>query len=420
MGIDWDDIDAESDALPVEEGEKNSYLTDYRKGMELIASVMGEDRRGARREARKIARLDRMIDEDLLDSMKNLEIEDEINISRRLRKLSDRVEEYRKNKLLRGQTVLGIGGQFSAGKSAFINSLINSDLLPENQTVTTSIPTYLVYGRKEEYLAFTGDNKNVSLSEEAMKALTHAFFDQYHIGFSGFIKNLIVERPAFSSIGGVSHLAILDTPGYSKADSTNKRTISDYKQAQNQLRSVDFLIWLIDCDGKVSNVEDISFLQSLNVDKPILVVFNKADKKPESDLKELVELTEKSFRNSGINLYGVTCYSSINGGKEYLGKSLIREFLKDAEKFALKKPSVADELKDISENLKKQLAANKRRNQRSRNRVQQALFKSGNYNAIQSLIEIYKHLTAELDEINECQDLLKEVERDINTELVRL
>ena len=90
-----------------------------------------------------------------------------------------------------------IGGKFSAGKSKFINSILNTEerILPEDQNPTTSIPTYLMYGENEQILAYTSENLNVSLDKEALQALTHKFFEKYKIGFSSFINSLIIFEP---------------------------------------------------------------------------------------------------------------------------------------------------------------------------------------------------------------------------------
>jgi hypothetical protein len=58
---------------------------------------------------------------------------------------------------------------------------------------------------------------------EAAQALTHAFFKEYQLGFSRFINNLVINVPNFS----YENVAVLDTPGYSKADSGVKRNASD-------------------------------------------------------------------------------------------------------------------------------------------------------------------------------------------------
>jgi len=418
--FDWGAMDEEIDAPPQDE-EKNSYLCDYSKGMQLIAGIMGNKRSVSRREEGSVSRLDHLIDEDLLDSLKDLEIEDEMSISRRLRKISDRVEEYKKNKVLKGKTIIGIGGQFSAGKSAFINSLINDNLLMTDLSVATSISTYLVYGEKEQIWAFTEENQKIPLSLEAMQALTHDFYRTYKIGFSGFIKNLIVESPAFSNIGNGNHLVILDTPGYNNEINPNKKSSSDYDQARKQLRSVDYLIWLMDCEGSIPNQGDIDFLRSLNFDKSILIIINKADKKegnPES-LKSQAACVEEDFRNNGITLYGVTCYSSRNG-QEYFGNEYIRKFLQDAELYANNKRSETDELKDIFPVLRGQLERNRKRNLESLKQIQKLIANTQDYNAIRSLIEVHKNLMLQKDEIRECGRNLDKVENRIFREIINL
>ena len=45
-----------------------------------------------------------------------------------------------------GKNVVALGGGFSTGKSSFINSILDEDILPYDIDPTTSVPTYIVYG----------------------------------------------------------------------------------------------------------------------------------------------------------------------------------------------------------------------------------------------------------------------------------
>ena len=62
--------------------------------------------------------------------MRKSNINNEIEICRELQRFGEEIQEYQKYNLLSNKAVIGIGGQFSAGKSAFINSLLNVNLLP--------------------------------------------------------------------------------------------------------------------------------------------------------------------------------------------------------------------------------------------------------------------------------------------------
>ena len=44
-----------------------------------------------------------------------------------------------------GKNVVALGGGFSSGKSTFLNTLIEDEILPSDITPSTSVPAYLVH-----------------------------------------------------------------------------------------------------------------------------------------------------------------------------------------------------------------------------------------------------------------------------------
>ena len=132
-----------------------------------------------------------MLDTNFLSVFKEIQLTNEAQLQIKLSLLSDKLIEQKKYKALKGKSIVGIGGKFSAGKSKFINSILNAEegILPEDQNPTTSIPTYLMYGEDEQILAYTNENLNISLDKEALQALTHKFFEKYKLGFSSFINS---------------------------------------------------------------------------------------------------------------------------------------------------------------------------------------------------------------------------------------
>lgn len=110
------------------------------------------------------------------------------------------------------------------GKSKFINALLNNDILPEDQTPTTSIATYIVRGLNEDVRAYTYNDQDIPLDmQNFAQALTHAFYKKYGLGF---LSSSIIWL-AMLQASLIQKVALLDTPGYSKSDSGMKRSVSD-------------------------------------------------------------------------------------------------------------------------------------------------------------------------------------------------
>ena len=114
MGL-WDDSTEESGIV------ENQYIIDPSSGMNLICEILPKNMQ------KKTDKIDNMLDKQLVRTISYIEDAniDLLGLEKRLQKLSDQIVEYKKIKLLTNKTVVGVGGRFSAGKSAFINSLLN-------------------------------------------------------------------------------------------------------------------------------------------------------------------------------------------------------------------------------------------------------------------------------------------------------
>jgi GTP-binding protein EngB required for normal cell division len=272
--------------------------------------------------------------------------------------LADKFVEQNTIKKIHDKVVIGVGGRFSAGKSKFLNSITGSveeEILPEDQDPSTSIPTYIIKGKRDSYKAYiSGASYNLTLSQ--MHALSHGFKRKYGIGFSSFIDSIFIAKESFRPN---EKLAFLDTPGYSKPDvnvETSKNIISDKDMAIEQLSKVDALIWLVDVDNLMDS-NDIKFINSLNVRRPVLVVLNKIDRH-EGDPKKIhdyINQTKKSLDESAtFEVFDVVAYSSLNG-KEFKGTDIIQQFLNDAVSIELNNNNILAQINSIEDQMTKEI-----------------------------------------------------------------
>ena len=299
----------------------NLYIADEKKAIELLASLIRND---AKTSAYAVRKIRRYIDE-LFALFEDVGLENGLELYEQFLDLCARLSARQKIRKIQDKVVVSFGGAFSAGKSKFINSISGiENILPGAQVPTTSIPTYIIKSNRDELRANSIYGYVTNLTAEAMNALTHEFYDVYGIGFSAFVDSIIVESSRFSL---PKDIALLDTPGYTKHDekSDSKLTISDKDRAFEQLRASDYLIWLADIDSGCLTDEDLNFIKELRIKTPILIVFTKADKKPESEIQSIIRAARKTIDGTSIDCFGITAYSS-NQNKEY-GNCLIPQFI---------------------------------------------------------------------------------------------
>ncbi|OON96078.1 MAG: hypothetical protein ATN36_06480 [Epulopiscium sp. Nele67-Bin005] len=404
----WDD-DEILDEIQI--NKPNKYLVDAKNALKLIADITQGEKASA-----ELSKLDYLLDHALLKSLGQLNISNELEIRTKLNKLSEQIEQYKKIQALSKKTIIGLGGKFSAGKSSFVNSILNADLLPESLTPTTSIPTYIING-EDNITAYTIGNKEISLDNEALQALTHAFHEQYQLGFAAFINCILIKQNKFK----YDNIAILDTPGYTKFDASIKKTMSDEKKAFGQLKACDYLIWLIDIENGIIQNNDIEFISSLGIKTPILIVFNKADKKTNTQIEEIVTNTKNVLSSKGnLNIFGVTAFSSLNEGTEYLDQAFITDFLEDASKYAQEKEdieaqftSTIHEINQIFDELTTE-AINER------NYLGDIITNSTDVLNLRGSSELYKDSLAQIDLIKRCKQELSQNNRKIKKSLSTL
>lgn len=72
----------------------------------------------------KVQYLNQMIDQQVLDTVKYLNLPDKLSLSHRLQRLSDRVEEYKKNQLLKNRAIIGMGGPLAQGNRLLLTHFL--------------------------------------------------------------------------------------------------------------------------------------------------------------------------------------------------------------------------------------------------------------------------------------------------------
>lgn len=404
MALFTDMSEEELDEL-LDDEESNIYLDDPQKGMALIRSMLVKQKQTSAAD-----RFGSTVKRTVFPIMAELELKNELEIYRALIKINNQIAEQKKIRILEGKKVLGVGGKFSAGKSSFINAISNATL-PEGQRPTTSIATYIVNSNTAGNVAISGSGCEVPLDDDAMRALTHQFYEKYNIGFSRLIENLVVYTPDFT----YPNIAILDTPGYSKADDSKNERNRDSELARTQLKAVDYLIWLVDATQGVITEKDLLFLDSLNVSTKILVIFTKADTEIPENLEKKIKQAKKSLAGINKKIYGIMAYNS-RDRVTVIGEGMLEEYLQMINSDSTKGERNDDLLKKYKADLSAQLQKQITENNRLVTKYGKLLTQTVNIMHIRAMVNDYQQKEILNQRISE---LKKQLEKSFN-ELVKL
>ena len=223
-----------------------------------------------------------------------------------------------------GKTTIAFVGEFSAGKTSIVNRILSQDkpdvpTLPVSTKATTAIPTYIAGGESISYRFVSPDNRLKLIKEDTFRRVSKEILDQVK-GVSSLIKYFVMTYKN----SNLSGLSILDTPGFNSNDS------EDTQRTIDVINECDALFWVFDVNAGTVNRSSISLIKE-HLKKPLYVVINKIDTKPETEVNKVEQLIRKTLRDEGVSVQSFIRFS----GKEPLGtimtpiKSVTRDTTQD-------------------------------------------------------------------------------------------
>lgn len=394
--------------------QSNPYLSDPERGMELVSRIISDEPKGRKS---TYSRIDRLIDYKLTASIATLKLTNELELTARLMAISDRLVVPAKHRLLKACTIIGVGGKFSSGKSAFLNTMLGADAtiqLPEEQTPSTAVPTYILRGSQESACAYTIKGSQLLLDKDAVEAISHAFQKEYGLGLAQYLSFLTVTSPDF-----VENVALLDTPGYNKPDSSMITSYSDESKAFSQLRSIDFLIWLTDVTNGTLTADDIAFIRRLGISSKILFLINKCDLRPEREIMDVVQRTEADAKRAGLSIFSVVPFSSIEP-QRFDGKKGVNRFLEYAKKSSARIEDVEKALDEIFDSIATEFEQHKGALKDAQKSISSALFQVDDAFALKGLVEQYGQVSTELEALLRNKRNFQKTVQDIHNAMMKL
>lgn len=217
---------------------------------------------------------------------------------------------------LLGKNIVALGGGFSSGKSSFLNAIMGKAVLPSDIDPSTSVPTFIVEGTKHYLSGINVFDAKFEIDDVLMvRKIGHGFGKIENemlesvtdiVTLGHIIESLFFSTPLIK----YKNLAFLDTPGYSKPDTTNYSAKTDEHIARRQLNTANCIIWFVQADAGTITEDDIKFIKTLNDSTPKLFILNKADKKTDDDIKEIIAKIKSTLEIKGLKYVDVLAYST--------------------------------------------------------------------------------------------------------------
>lgn len=231
----------------------------------------------------------------------------------KLRHLLDEMQLLANLPALHSRTIGVIGGGFSSGKSAFLNSLLDRSSnvkLAEGILPVTAIPSYVMHDASVEIRGVNHMGSMFDIEPETYREISHEFLKDFPY-LRDIVPYITVSAPM--SATGFDNLCFIDTPGYNPAVAGT--TSHDLETARAYIKDASFLIWMVgvDSNGTIPQ-SDLDFLTGLGFgqskDKPLYVVVSKADLKPLGDIEDIIETFAECLGDSDLHHAGISAYSA--------------------------------------------------------------------------------------------------------------
>lgn len=273
-------------------------IEDYQKKYELYCKASSGEQYGAL--PTSFRNIVKTIENDLSELLEKYPPANFVKIDDNFQRYLELLKYYCHFPALFNKKVVAVGGRFSSGKSTFINKLLGGKQLLADINPTTSVPTHLLKGERNVIYAQNFLERVVELNVDEFESLAHDDEGSFGSSVSRLFTSVYIEKEEFHW----DNLALLDTPGYSKPEGEDE-VVTDKNIAQQQLNSADYIFWLISAEDGTITEDDITFLSKVYAHIPKLIVVNKADKKSEEDIADVISLIKQTLSNRNIKYVDV-------------------------------------------------------------------------------------------------------------------
>lgn len=206
---------------------------------------------------------------------------------------------------------VAVMGQFKAGKSSFLNSLLGQDVLPVGAIPVTTAITRLQYGNNEQALVRHFDGR---ITEVPLTDIVKFTSEAENPGNSKNVAIVDIELPSMQKYPG---LRLVDTPGLGSVYKYHQST------SEHWLPAVGTALLAISSERPLSE-HDLELIRELTSHTPnIILLLTKADILSPDQQKEVVSFFQDTLQRELHRALPVYLYSNKSNTEEY--KQLVEE-----------------------------------------------------------------------------------------------
>ncbi len=211
---------------------------------------------------------------------------------------------------------VAILGQFKAGKSSFVNSLIGQDVLPVGVIPVTTVISRLQFGEQQRATVsfFDGTRKEIPIAE-----LDEYTAEAKNPSNQKSVEMVDIELPALADYAG---LRLVDTPGLGSVFKAHMEV------SANWLPEVGAAVLAVSADRPLSE-NDLQLIRELTQHTPrIVLLLTKADLLSSSQQDEVVKFFEDTLKRELNREFPLFLYSTKTDTERFRHRLEVELFFK--------------------------------------------------------------------------------------------
>jgi len=219
------------------------------------------------------------------------------------------IEEAREN--IYRPLQVAIVGEYNAGKSTFLNSLLQDSILPTGDIPTTGCLNFIRFGDVFSIVVHYKDGSSKSVTAEQLhKISSHNFYQPEH---EQNILQQFRHIEIFKPIDLLRDIVFVDTPGL------NAPALADQEITEKLLNESDAIIWLTSARQVLSatEIEILELFADRYKDKSLCVI-SQVDSlnNPEKEVPELLSYAKKTLDDYFSDIVAISAADAIKGRRE--------------------------------------------------------------------------------------------------------
>ncbi len=233
--------------------------------------------------------------------------------------------------------LVAVMGEFSSGKSSFVNAFIGADVAPTGITPTTATINMLKYGRTRAGRVVYRDNTSREINGESLSEGLASIDDHE----ARRVRHVEILMP----IEVLQQVNIIDTPGLNSILPEHEAV------ARNFLQRADAVVWLFTANQAGKSTEKHALDSIAEQGVRVLGVLNKIDQLTEPQIAEILTFVESELGDRIETCIPISARRAMRGEKESgweeLSEQLESRFFQDARK--IKKQTLNRRLAHVHE-----------------------------------------------------------------------